>query len=106
MSSRHGGVLILCDANVCRSVLAELVIRSAFEAQPLLDAVPVKSAGVRARDGMRACELVSGARSDRQWSAWADAHRAHAATAAEIEEANIVVAVSRSVRSEAVMLAP
>lgn len=106
MSGRRGGVLILCDANVCRSVLAELMIKRVFEERPLLADVPVRSAGVRARDGMRACALIKGARSDRRWVSLADDHRSRPAEPSEIDEANIVLAVSRSVRSEAVVLAP
>ncbi|WP_169579523.1 hypothetical protein [Ruania albidiflava] len=106
MRALRGGVLVLCEANVCRSVLAEYVIRSTFASHPLLESMPVKSAGVRAREGLRACTLVSRAHADRQWRRWADAHRAHAVQVEEIAEANLVLTAARDVRSEAVALVP
>lgn len=106
MSVLRGGILVLCDANVCRSAMAELVIRSALAAEPPLASVPVNSAGVRARDSLRVCGAIQARRADPQWASWADAHRSHTVEGAAIEEANLVLAATRSVRSEAVALAP
>ena len=52
MSGRPRRVLVVCTANLCRSTMAERLIRARLEAEGLSDRVVVLSAGTWAREGL------------------------------------------------------
>ncbi|RRD52057.1 low molecular weight phosphotyrosine protein phosphatase [Buchananella hordeovulneris] len=90
MSAR---VLMVCTGNICRSVMAELVVGEIAQRQGL--AVQVTSAGVSAEESgngvdhraaatLRAADYPTGA-----------AHRAHQVTAAELAEQDLVLAMTQ-----------
>lgn len=93
----RGRVLVVCTANVCRSPLAERVLRAR-----LGDRLRIASAGVRALGGAPMCavsalELPGGA--DPQ-------HVAHQVDEAAVRTADLVVAMEREQRGALVRGAP
>ncbi|MGO2820647.1 MAG: hypothetical protein ACTIA5_07600 [Brachybacterium tyrofermentans] len=96
-------VLLVCSANICRSPLAELLLLRGLGDSP---GVRIESAGVRARTGSAMCalaaeQLAEGGRAD-----GAASHRSRPLTTELLDEATLILATARDVRSEVVGLAP
>lgn len=96
-------ILVACTANVCRSPLAELLLRCGLEDAP---GVRVLSAGTMAHDGGRACPHVVGWRDDEAWTSAAAAHRSRRATPDMLRAAALILVSSLDVRAEVVLMAP
>ena len=92
-----GRVLVVCTANVCRSPLAERVLR-----HRLGDAVEVTSAGVRALEGSPMCEVSALELPDGA----APQHVARQVDGAAVRSADLVIAMEREQRGALVREAP
>jgi protein-tyrosine phosphatase len=101
-----GGILVVCAANVCRSPLIELVLRSRFESHPVLGAVPIGSAGVHVDAVRTICERVGAFREDARWRELAVSHRARQIEPAALRRAALVIAATRGLRSMLVTASP
>ncbi|MBW1638798.1 hypothetical protein G3H63_06830 [Microbacterium resistens] len=99
-------LLLLCEANVCRSPLAELVIARRLGAHEALAEVEVASAGVRAEGGRAVCGRVRRVETDQDWADRTSAHRSRPVDAADLDAAALVLTASRAVRAGAVSLSP
>lgn len=95
-------ILIVCSANVCRSPLAEFLMRQDLT-RP---GIRVGSAGTHAHEGQSVCDLVAGYRDTRGWAHDASSHRARLVTSDLLDEAALVLTASQEIRSEIVRLHP
>src|SRR5690348_647746 len=86
-------VLLVCTGNICRSPLAEALLRRALEERDL-KGVEVSSAGTGAWDGAPASEgaYLVGLEQGIDLSG----HRARLLTPAMVDEADLILAMSRS----------
>lgn len=96
-------ILLVCSANICRSPLAELLLRHGLGDSP---GVRIESAGVHARTGSAMCalaaeQLEAGGRTD-----GAASHRSRPLTTGLLDEATLILAMARDVRSDVVGMAP
>lgn len=96
-------VLVVCAANVCRSPMAELLLRRGLESVPGAWAA---SAGTLARQDDEICSLVGAWGGDESWRAAAGAHRARRAVPELLEQAALILVSSRDVRADVVLAAP
>lgn len=96
-------LLIVCAANVCRSPLAELLMRRGLYG---VEGVRVASAGTLARGEASVCESVARFREDAVWAEMAAAHRSRRALAGTLERATLILVSSRDVRADVVLAAP
>lgn len=96
-------ILVVCAANVCRSPLAELLLRRGLEGAP---GVRAESAGTLAQDGAMICPLVASWHHDAAWGAASGAHRSRRADAGLLEQAELILVSSRDVRADVVLAAP
>ena len=94
-------LLLVCAANVCRSPLAELLLRRELDG---LSEVRVESAGVGASGGARICELVAERHADAPWVRAAQEHRSRSLTPELLASAALVLVADREVRSEVVRM--
>ncbi len=98
-----GGVLHLCVANRCRSVIAEAITRQALQRRRLAG-VTVASAGVRAIPGVGAWPAVADLAPGHGWAV--DGFVARRLTPDLVRSADVVLAATRRVRDEALVVAP
>lgn len=105
-AAREGGILLVCAANVCRSPLAELTLRSRFAQLPGLAEVHLESAGISVREPRPVCPDVEAFDEGGPWRELAAEHRSRALAAADVLRAGLVLTASRSVRSTVVVAAP
>ena len=96
-------LLVVCSANVCRSPLAELLLRRGLEG---VSGVRVGSAGVAASDGARMCTLAGAQHDDASWRETVAAHRSRRVTDGLLQLATLVLAADRDVRSDVVRATP
>jgi protein-tyrosine phosphatase len=100
-------LLVVCTANVCRSPLAARSLARAFEGQGWLGTIELRSAGTRAEDGWTMCPVsdaqLPGTTADR---VFADEHRSRRLSSAEVQNADLVIAMEREQRSAIARLAP
>jgi protein-tyrosine phosphatase len=96
-------LLMVCSANVCRSPLAELLLRRHLADLPFLR---IESAGVRVQGESVICALVGDLYGDDAWRSAALAHRSRLASRDLLRGAALVLAMDRSVRSEVVRTEP
>lgn len=96
-------ILLVCAANVCRSPLAELLLRDGLGAG--LD-VRIASAGTMTSGGSEICSLVEQFREDAAWGDEARAHRSVRIEPGMLEQAALILVASRDVRSEVVRSVP
>lgn len=101
-----GGILVVCDANICRSPMAEFAIRRRFALVPGLELVRVASAGMRAHDEQAPCEAVATFHSEPAWQAMAAEHRSHRLQLDQVRDAALIVTATRAVRSAIVTAIP
>lgn len=95
-------ILVVCTANVCRSPLAEFLMRADL-GRP---GIRVESAGTHAHDGDTVCSLVAGFRVTDEWEEAASAHHARLITPELLNEADVILTASREIRGEIVRLDP
>lgn len=96
-------VLVVCTANVCRSPLAEMLLRLGLARELELR---IESAGTHARDGDHACTLVARRQSGAQWAQQAQAHEARMVSSDLLDRSGLILAASSDIRSEIVRLNP
>lgn len=96
-------ILIVCAANVCRSPLAELLMRRGLQD---LEGIRVASVGTAARGEAGICGRVEQFREDDAWTAMAQAHRSRPASTGLLEQATLILVSSRDVRADVVLAAP
>lgn len=96
-------VLVACAANVCRSPMAELLLRRGLSALP---EVRVLSAGATAHDGGEICPLVAQWCTDDSWGAAAAAHRAHRVVPELLRATALILVSSQDVRAAVVLMVP
>lgn len=96
-------LLVVCSANVCRSPLAELLLRRGLEG---VSDVEVGSAGVAAIDGARMCDLAADQCEDAMWREAAAEHRSRRVTDELLQLAALVLVADREVRSDVVRAMP
>ncbi|QJU54589.1 low molecular weight phosphatase family protein [Herbiconiux sp. KACC 21604] len=94
-------VLTVCSGNICRSPLAELMIAEGVQDIP---GISVSSAGTVARDGDPMPEPAQALA--HQFGVDPGSHQARYLTEPIVDETDLVLALSRSHRSQAVQLAP
>lgn len=96
-------LLLVCAANICRSPLAELLLRRELSGLP---GIRVESAGTRVVGSASICALVRDRGQDEAWALASEEHRPRAVTAEILREASLVLASDRGVRSEVVEVLP
>lgn len=106
MTALHGGILVVCAANVCRSPIAAFAIRSRFAAMRGLEHTVVESAGVRVAEALPACPGISAFGSTQDWQELVDRHRSRPLAESEVRQAALVLTASREVRSAVVAISP
>ena len=94
-------LLVICTGNICRSPAAALMLAAGFGPD---SGVTVRSAGTGAREGAAMDE--HSAQLLRQDGIDPSSHRAHWLTAADVEQADVVIGLTREHRSAAVALTP
>ena len=94
-------LLVICTGNICRSPAAALMLAAGFGPD---SGVTVRSAGTGAREGAVIDEYS--AQLLRQDGIDPSGHRAHWLTAADVEQADVVIGLTREHRSAAVALTP
>lgn len=97
-----GSILVVCMANVCRSPLAELVLRDRFARAPELS---VTSAGIDAT-GAQMCAAGHARREGVDWAAAAEAHRSHTVSATDLSGADLILTSCRTSRGALARLSP
>jgi protein-tyrosine phosphatase len=99
----HGvpSILVLCTANICRSVIAQAMLAARLAAQGTR--ADVASAGLLA-DGHRPPQEVTEVLADRGLDV--SGHRSHRLTAADLAAADLVIGLAREHVREAVVLLP
>lgn len=96
-------ILFVCEGNICRSPVAEVLSESRLGSLP----VRTESAGLRPLEGSAVPQQMIDAT-----SAWDDdmsllaEHRSRILTAGTVERADLVLTMTRAQRSEVVSLAP
>lgn len=96
-------ILVACAANVCRSPMAELLLRRGLSGMP---DIRVASAGSAARAGGEICPLVAEWGGDDSWAAEAVSHRARRAAPELLRAAALILVSSHDVRAALVLQAP
>ncbi|MGO2559567.1 arsenate reductase/protein-tyrosine-phosphatase family protein [Brachybacterium sp.] len=96
-------LLVVCAANICRSPLAELLLRRGLARLP---DVWVASAGTLAQSDREICFQVATWRDDESWMAEASAHRSRRIDPDLLEAAALILVSSRDVRADVVLAAP
>lgn len=96
-------ILVVCAANVCRSPLAELLMRRGLQE---VEGLRVASAGTLVRNEAAICARVKQFRDDESWAEMATAHRSRPALAGLLEQAALILVSSRDVRADVVLAAP
>lgn len=94
-------VLFLCHANVCRSPLAETLLRQGLGQHA---AVEISSAGVRAASGMSRCERSARWLADRGYPAFE--HSSRRATRDLVERADLALVTDRQVAAAVLSRSP
>lgn len=100
------GILTVCDANVCRSVAAELLLSAEFSRHTSLAGVNVSSRGAQAIPAHSACALVAEMHDDESWTARARKHRSRQLDVAAIDDADLILTATTSTRAVVVSLVP
>lgn len=106
MTGAHGGILVVCAANVCRSPMAAFALRRRFAEVPEMWRTAVASAGVRVVGTLPACPEVAGFEPGPEWQRLVEGHRSRQLPESELRRAALVLAASRDVRSAVVAIAP
>lgn len=96
-------ILVVCYGNICRSPMAEALLKRELRAAGLERAYSVRSAGVGAQPGTPAAGGASRAAAQRGLDL--AAHRARRLTADMVREADVVVALDEVVEEEIGILA-
>lgn len=91
-------LLVICSANVCRSVFAAALLTEALTTtHPDID---VSSAGVHARPGMDACRLVDASSpSEGAGSGFIKRHLSSPVTPSSVDDADLILTATSSQRS-------
>lgn len=100
------GILAVCDANVCRSVAAELLLAEEFARHTGLAEVRVSSRGAQALAAHSACRMVADLRDDDAWRKRARRHQSAQLDADAIDEADLILTATVGSRSAVVSLGP
>lgn len=95
--------MVVCAANVCRSPLAELILKRELAALP---DVRIESAGTRVVGAARICEKVSGREGGEEWVRASRDHRSHPVAGELLREASLILVADRDVRSVVVAALP
>lgn len=96
-------LLLVCEANVCRSPLAELLLRRDLSSLP---DVRIESAGTRVVQSAAICPEVGGREGGAQWAEGADAHRSRAVSEELLRESALILVADTVVRSDVVAALP
>jgi protein-tyrosine phosphatase len=97
-------LVLVCTANVCRSPLAERVMRAHLAGRGWLGGVPVASAGTRAAVGQPMCTVSASLLGPDESSP--EGHIAREATREIVEQAGLVLVMEREQRGAIARLAP
>lgn len=100
------GILTVCDANVCRSVAAELLLVEQFSRHLAAAGIQVQSRGAQALPAHSACRLVEDLRDDEAWRSRARRHQSAQLDVAAIEAADLILTATTSTRAAVVSLVP
>jgi protein-tyrosine phosphatase len=93
-------VLIVCEGNLCRSPIAEQLLKKRTSSS----SVSVFSAGLRAREGIAMPDEMS--RLSRHYGGDPDAHRSQQLNEAHLIEADLVLTATRAQRASVVRMLP
>lgn len=96
-------VLVVCVGNLCRSPMAEGLLRGAFSVAPALP-IMVSSAGLQAPGGLPAA--VYAVEVMRRYGTDIDAHRSRPLTAELCAQFDLILTMDRSLRSEIIRRFP
>lgn len=99
-------ILIVCAENICRSPLAEHLIRARLRDLPGFESVMVASGGTRAGAGNRICGRVLASGAGESWASGLTAHRSRPITVTDLDESALVITASRSERASIAQLSP
>lgn len=101
----HVGALVLvCTANVCRSPLAERVMRAGLAGRGWLGEAVIASAGTRAAEGQPMCRVSASLLEPHEPPA--EGHSARQVTREIVEDAGLLLVMEREQRGEIARLAP
>ncbi|ALX66283.1 arsenate reductase/protein-tyrosine-phosphatase family protein [Microbacterium sp. XT11] len=99
-------ILTVCDANVCRSVAAELMLASEFALHSSLADITVESRGANALTAHSACRMVADLNDDEPWLRRVRAHQSRQLDADAVEAAELILTASVGSRAAVVSLVP
>jgi protein-tyrosine phosphatase len=97
VSGRPRRVLVVCTANLCRSTMAERLIRARLEAEGLSDRVVVLSAGTWAREGLASPPHVVAVLAERGIDA--SDHRSQEVKSGLVEAAELILVMEEGHRT-------
>jgi protein-tyrosine phosphatase len=105
-TQRKAYILTVCTANVCRSPLAEFVLRESLGDLPGFESVVVESAGAGSARADAVCTRVAGRRDTEQWRDLAAAHRPRTLAKTLVTRSQLILTASRSARAAVARIAP
>lgn len=95
-------ILIVCTANVCRSALAQVLLRQELARLDIpANDVLVRSAGTHATEGIAMCSVPAG-----MGYPWDGEHRSHLLATADIDRADLVLCLHREHLTHVVSMSP
>lgn len=100
------GILTVCDANICRSVAAEMLLAEEFSRHTVLAGVQVSSRGAQALAAHSACRMVVDLRDDEAWRTRARRHQSAQLDPDAIDDADLILTATVGSRSAVVSMAP
>ncbi|MFT3877003.1 MAG: hypothetical protein QM708_11370 [Propioniciclava sp.] len=98
-----GGILLVCTANVCRSPVAELILRQECEGRGVRG-VPIASAGLRATQGTGIDRLMASLLAEE--GIQSEGFRSHRLGREDVEAAGLILTATAAQRTEVVKASP
>ncbi|MBN2366650.1 MAG: low molecular weight protein arginine phosphatase [Calditrichaeota bacterium] len=97
-------VLLVCTANVCRSPMAEVILRRLVTERGLQDIIEVKSAGIYAMDGQKSSDLTVKVAAENGLDL--EGHRSQSITPRMIHQSDLILVMTPNHRNDLLQFFP